>query len=368
MIAASHKMMKTLFILTTCFTFTLSAPTQQPSSTDDDKIVMTTPKYEAITLDVETTAAPLTTQASTLEKSPTSEIPTPTLNTEATSSVSSIDSTTEKVHQVTSSLNDNLSENKSVNVDLTTITTTTLSTAISSDDNSKLNDMPSDVKKAKLSKDGKKSKLYAIEQKKTKPKYAKSNLNYEPTSSVVTDASSVFDETTTVGIISTSIKTVPTTIKSTTLTTIAITESYHASTEPMEMVATTTTMAAQEMPTTETATTLNVNEMKTSVTADVKNSHNDNVIVLNSNSSEGLIVVDVMENFGHNASNDNESSTFEIKMDLIDGDGITATTPSNGDENGTNNKDDIFLTTIAPAVDGTLSVETKSEGRKKNSI
>lgn len=112
--------------------------------------------------------------------------------------------------------------------------------------------------------------------------------------------------------ISTSIKTAPTTIKSTTLT----------------MTTTTTRESSQEE------------------TTNAPNSSNDNVIVLNSSSS-GLIVVDVMENFGKENSTAVTSSSFEIKMDLID----DVVSPST--------KDDIFTTTIeAPSSSGGLIVDT----------
>lgn len=117
-------------------------------------------------------------------------------------------------------------------------------------------------------------------------------------------------DTTTV--ISTSIKTAPTTIKSTTLTITSTTES-----------------------------------MQEETTNAPNNSNNDNVIVLNSSGS-GLIVVDVMENFGKENSTSVTSNSFEIKMDLIDD--VASSSPST--------KDDIFTTTIeAPSSNG-LIIET----------
>jgi hypothetical protein len=179
-----------------------------------------------------------------------------------------------------------------------------------------------------------KSWMHKQEQQKIKQQKSIMDINYS------TSTTPSIYETTDVGetetAISTSIKIVPTTIKSTTLT------------STMEPV----TVPTSEIP---IPVTLNANEMKTSVTADVhvNNNHNkDNVIVLNSNSS-GLIVVDVMENFGK----ENSTNSFEIKMDLID-DGSDTTTVSN------DNKDEIFtvstssMTSISSQVEKNEKIST----------
>lgn len=254
------------------------------------------------------------------------------------------------------------------------------------------------MKKGKMKENRKKANGVIEKKQKLKQKYPM-DINHptivptnEPTTQLTTDKASEVYETTHEATISTSIKTVPTTIKSTTLTTI---KSFHSDSETTEPFSKEKFASSS---TTESAATaaMNVNEMKAdttmappriptasmgpTVTANEQQSHGDNVIVLNTNSS-GLIVVDIMENFGtENASNNTE--TFEIKMDLIDD--STATTegshkiqePDSGNVADvadamqkileTNIKDDIFLTTIeskavkGSGVMGGLSVHGKS--------
>lgn len=177
-----------------------------------------------------------------------------------------------------------------------------------------------------------KSWMHKQEQQKIKQQKSLMDINYS-TSATPSMHETDGSETTTETAISTSIKTVPTTIKSTTLT------------STME------TVTEISIP-----VTLNANEMKTSVTADVhvnihnnNNNNTDNVIVLNSNSS-GLIVVDVMENFGK----ENSTNSFEIKMDLID-DASDTTTVSN------DNKDEIFTVSTS----STTSISSQVEKNEK---
>jgi hypothetical protein len=144
------------------------------------------------------------------------------------------------------------------------------------------------------------------------PSQAERNTN------IVANTDELHDTTTAM---STSIKTAPTTIKSTTLTM--------------------TTMRTLAATTTDAIVVENAQE-------DATNVHNkDNVIVLNSNSS-GLIVVDVMENFGKENSTALTTDSFEIKMDLIDD---TASSSSSI-------KDEIFTTTIEVPLPTKADVET----------
>lgn len=173
-------------------------------------------------------------------------------------------------------------------------------------------------------------------------------------------------ETTDAATISTSIKTAPTTIKSTTLTTIKTFQLDSDTTEPLTKADFATESA------------LHINEMEAetttepSVTANEQHNRNgDNVIVLNTNSS-GLIVVDIMENFGtENASNNTE--TFEIKMDLIDDATVTEESRLAPETNKARmletmqeifGKDDIFLTTIETP----LSIDSNLARRKSSKI
>lgn len=246
------------------------------------------------------------------------------------------------------------------------------------------------MKKGKLKENKKKANAATEKKQKQKLKYP-TDINHftivptnEPTTQLTTDKASEVYETTHEATISTSIKTVPTTIKSTTLTTI---KSFHPDSE------TTEPFTKEKFATTESTATavLNVNEMKAdittaettsmgpTVTTNEQHSHGDNVIVLNTNSS-GLIVVDIMENFGtENASNNTE--TFEIKMDLIDDSTITTEgnhkiqEPDSGNVADvanamqkileTNIKDDIFLTTIESKVkgSGTMMGELSAHGK-----
>lgn len=181
----------------------------------------------------------------------------------------------------------------------------------------KLNAVEHDSPKKGKSKESKKKALKAQwgldKKQKMKPK---PQVEVNHPASATTPAAEVYETTTETAAVSTSIKTAPTTIKSTTLTTTRDaepTKSYEAT----EAAATVSELAS------EAPTTANEFENRTE--------GGDNVIVLNSNSS-GLIIVDIMENFGtKNASN---TETFEIKMDLIDD--VTTTA-----------QDEIFLTTEA---------------------
>lgn len=157
----------------------------------------------------------------------------------------------------------------------------------------------------------------------------------------------------------TSIKTAPTTIKSTTRTTIKSSE-MESTTLPF------TTMAATESSSSyQPVTALNINEttkveqQKEQKQRDSDSAHllnqqehheqkkqqrNDNVIVLNTNNS-GLIVVDIMDNFGALQNNNATEETIEIKMDLID-DVESSSSSSGSSSSSTTSKDDIFLTTL----------------------
>lgn len=233
------------------------------------------------------------------------------------------------------------------------------------------------VKKGKLKESKKKAlKAQGGTDKKQKLKQKLfSDINHTtivPTNEPTTDkAAEEVYETTHVATASTSIKTAPTTIKSTTLTTM---KSFL-----LDLVAT-QPFSKEELATT-TESALNFNEMKVetasprttlepSVTANEQYNHSgDNVIVLNTNSS-GLIVVDIMENFG--TENASDTQTFEIKMDLID---EATTTEENRKMQESdkaevvfdlmhetltaNIKDDIFLTTI----EATSSTDSSNGGK-----
>lgn len=199
-------------------------------------------------------------------------------------------------------------------------------------DNSKLMEIERDVTSARvlfpLDVEAKKGKLKESKKKALKGMDKKLKLKQK----MFTEPALLNEVTT-----STPIKTAPTTIKSTTLTT---TESFQLFPD------TTMPFSKENFVTTEFS--VNTNEMEpeptTFVTAAEQQS-GDNVIVLNTNSS-GLIVVDIMENFGkENASN---GEAFEIKMDLID-DTLTTDGTQNSQEPDAQKvviiKDDIFLTT-----------------------
>ncbi|XP_070506329.1 location of vulva defective 1 [Chironomus tepperi] len=241
-------------------------------------------------------------------------------------------------------------KNKSINIDPSTVTAIPITSNVDKDSVQSTIEMPisSDPKsdkeklqktklkdtKKKILNDSKtvgKSWMQKHEQQKIKQHKTLMDINYS-TSATPTMYKTDGIETTTSTAISTSIKTVPTTIKSTTLT------------STMEMV----TVPTTEIP---IPVTLNANEMKTSVTTDVhvNNNNKDNVIVLNSNSS-GLIVVDVMENFGK----ENSTNSFEIKMDLID-DGSETTTIV------PDNKDEIFTVSTS----STTSISSQVEKNEK---
>lgn len=184
-------------------------------------------------------------------------------------------------------------------------------------------------------KEDKKKALKAQQQsdKKIKPKQKLFvDINYSTKAPTVllpqeehTDATTEMHDTTVT--VSTSIKTAPTTIKSTTLTTTQM----HATTEMM--------------PPGDQEHTEVITQVATIETASVHNG--DNVIVLNNNSkSEGLIIVDVIENFGKEQENSSRTPTensIEIKMDLIDDSDATEAS-----------KDEIFTTTV----ESSLQTET----------
>lgn len=160
---------------------------------------------------------------------------------------------------------------------------------------------------------------------------------------------------------STSIKTAPTTIKSTTLTTIKSFHSNAETTTPLTKVELTT--ANREWPQSSILS-------KPMVAANEENQQNrDNVIVLNSNTS-GLIVVDIMENFGKENLSTNVE-TFEIKMDLID-DEVASTTANTRKEPSdmvhTTNKDDIFLTTIESQLSSVENINTHKSSVKPQKL
>lgn len=235
----------------------------------------------------------------------------------------------------------------------------------------------SETKKGKFREDKKKT-LKALEKKqKLKPKLL-SEINqhaFVPTNEarlqIPTDTASEWHEATELPTISTSIKTAPTTIKSTTLTII---KSFNSEL----LKATTPSTFIKEKSSTEAA--FNFNETaqpetstEPSVTTNEQqqtgNYGGDNVIVLNTNSS-GLIVVDIMENFGkENASSNTE--TFEIKMDLIDDTTTEDNSPQPPQEADKARvvgqiqrlleKDDIFLTTIDKSASTTEIASTTTE-------
>jgi hypothetical protein len=142
--------------------------------------------------------------------------------------------------------------------------------------------------------------------------------------------------------VSTSIKTAPTTIKSTTLTT---TTTMHMTTQ--------STPAGDLEHAEEVITEEGAHEV-TIETANVHNDHKDNVIVLNNSSNEGLIIVDVIENFGkdENSSRTPTENSIEIKMDLIDDPDPTEL-----------NKDEIFTTTIETPLSSVTTVESSTAAK-----
>lgn len=215
-------------------------------------------------------------------------------------------------------------------------------------DNSKLMEIERDVtvESVQLHEDAKAKKGKLRESKKKASKAMEKKQKLKP---------KMFTESTTPEAkASTQIKTVPTTIKSTTLTT---TESFHSDS--------TTPYSKESFASTEYKVEWNqMNEMEpdaTTVVTAVEQQSGDNVIVLNTNSS-GLIVVDIMENFGKENSSNGEA--FEIKMDLIDD---TPTTDGTRDSQESDNqrvliiKDDIFLTTIESTTRDTDNARKSSE-------
>jgi hypothetical protein len=226
---------------------------------------------------------------------------------------------------------------KSINSDVTTVSSsidTVATTNIEKPIKMEEEKVFVDAKKGKF-KDGKKKAMAADKKQKLKQKLFSDAINHptivpttnEPTTDKATE---VHETATHETAISTSIKTAPTTIKSTTLLTTI--KSFQLKSDSED---------------TTTESMLNTNDMEaTSAMPTANRRHNDNVIVLNSNTS-GLIVIDVMENFGaENAS----TETFEIKMDLIDDPTLTTTESTQRnkvlDEIEKILKDEIFITTI----------------------
>lgn len=167
----------------------------------------------------------------------------------------------------------------------------------------------------------------------------------------------VVDPTTMSSIFSTSIKTAPTTIKSTTLTT---TKSFEMENE--EVTTETVTKAELLQPLMQLNSMVpTTSEVIPETTTTATNESRDKIIILNSNTS-GLIVVDIMENFGK--VNTTEGETFEIKMDLIEDTNTTETTNNDSNINQmmqkSTMKDDIFMTAT------TLSSITTSNDENVN--
>lgn len=363
-----------VLLLMTCFAVALTAPTAIPSSASSSRNI----ESIALTSPTTTEALPITARASSTtvynEPGPvkrsqldpaaasqrgllmkeSSRVTTTNDNLigsespDAGLSLSSANNENETTNESASSTD--RSENKSIKSDavsppamaITTTTTTTIELPIRVDaaDNLKIMDderapayhPDAEAKKGK-SKDSKKKAMKGGTDKKQKLKLKLSSdinhpaivpLTNEPATiaSTAERATEAYESVTThEATISTSIKTAPTTIKSTTLATIKSFQLESDTTEPF-------TKATE-------ATVQHTNEASTTA-SEQQHHRNDNVIVLNTNSS-GLIVVDIMENFGvENAS----TETFEIKMDLIDDAMSTDSAPE------VVGKDDIVLTTI----------------------
>lgn len=336
----------------TCFAVALTAPTTQPSSSaSSEYIESTTLKVVPITAQEPSTtnneALPeavtgTVTASHQLDIVTNNEMKTfvdvtttsePLIVTKSQSDVELRSSTalnngTIKVPSEVPTTPSNLDENTSIKyAPLSSVASATIELPIRVDaaDNLRVMEderapLHSDVeaKKGKL-KEGKKKALKGGTDK--KPKLKMKLINH-PTIVPLTNEPTNPTDKATEATVSTSIKTAPTTIKSTTLATIKSFQLESDTTEPLTK-ATVSTLHTNDAEEEEEATT----------TASGDHHRNDNVIVLNTNGS-GLIVVDIMENFGmENAS----TETFEIKMDLID----DATTT-----NAVVGKDDIVLTTI----------------------
>lgn len=193
-----------------------------------------------------------------------------------------------------------------------------------------------EAKKGRTKEDKKKAlKAQHQSDKKIKPKQKLfADINYSTKASTALPHEERMDATTdemhdTTVTISTSIKTAPTTIKSTTLTT-----------KTMHTTSQMTPAGDREMITEVTATTI------------VKE---DSVIVLNNSSNEGLIIVDVIENFG-NFSRPPTENSIEIKMDLLDDPDSTEL-----------NKDEIFTTTIETPLSSATAVVSLSSVKQTSS-
>ncbi|CAO1407845.1 unnamed protein product, partial [Diamesa hyperborea] len=178
------------------------------------------------------------------------------------------------------------------------------------------------------------------------------------------------EPTTMSSIFSTSIKTAPTTIKSTTLTTTKSFEMENEETTTETVIKEKLSMQLNSM----VSTTSEVIPETTTRTTTINESH-DKIIILNSNTS-GLIVVDIMENFGktNSSSNTTEGEAFEIKMDLIEDTTDETNNDSNINQmmNGMQKsvmKDDIFMTatTLSSIITGNdENVNGRIESTTKN--
>lgn len=212
-------------------------------------------------------------------------------------------------------------------------------------------DTSTSIPEKKMPKTNKKKAQYTMENKKQKLKLK------------------VVESTTMSSIFSTSIKTAPTTIKSTTLTT---TKSFEMENDEMTTEAATKEKLLMQLNSMVPTTSEVIPETTTTTT----NESHDKIIILNSDTS-GLIVVDIMENFGKaNISlNNTEGEAFEIKMDLIEDTTDITNNESNINQivNGmqkTVMKDDIFMTaaTLSSIITGNddENVNGRIESTTKN--
>lgn len=406
----------------TFVTSTASVPTSLVYSSLDDVIEATTMLPSTITTTTTTTPTTTSTFSTTIElgnneKSPVTMIAIETMISTTPLKVESINSYDDirnnemvsrrlqtndnlnegllktevpmNIHHPVSS-NDNLSapihaqivinakddnKNKSINLngqkdddkydDITKSTTTTTAAAYikhHTDDDLKLMDNERDVEinldtstsipEKKMPKSNKKKAQNTMETKKQKLKLK----TVEPTT-----MSSIF---------STSIKTAPTTIKSTTLTTTKSFEMENEETTTETVIKEKLSMQLNSM----VSTTSEVIPETTTTTTTINESH-DKIIILNSNTS-GLIVVDIMENFGktNSSSNTTEGEAFEIKMDLIEDTTDETNNDSNINQmmNGMQKsvmKDDIFMTatTLSSIITGNdENVNGRIESTTKN--
>lgn len=363
-------------LLMTCFATTMTAPTTPPSttilnseasmSTESDTLVTRSFVVEQIlpaTTSSEVindnemmkTRLEMTTTNGNLIGTKSQSVATTTENDNGTIKIheahESVESSSPLTSQMPPTVKSNLSEaapstnasennkNKSIYGKDFDAVTTTIELPIKPDaDNFKIieheRDFPSEFsveKKGKAKENRKKASSGTDKKQKLKQKFFAdvNHMTIVPTSEP--SATAEVYETTHEATISTSIKTAPTTIKSTTLATI---KSFQQDSATISS----------------TISAVNFNEMQPTtlptISTNEQQQQHDNVIVLNSNGS-GLIVVDILENFGAENSSSNTTETFEIKMDLID-DVTTVNSVDGSRKEGDKNlkKDDIFLTTI----------------------